>query len=578
MRKLVICALLAEAYSSAALASPRRDGAGVSSVASSAPKEIKKGLEAIQANRFDDANVVFNRALKLDPRNPLLNFLNAFAYESGAGGLGERLELARVGYRLALHLDPAFWPAAYQLGMLALSNGDAENAQRHFAKAILTAPERPELFYGLAAASYANSDLATALASLNQARVLGEPQTQDQFRIAAIVYAAAGQIGKAKTMLAFLSANGDQTAAVFTSNRIAALSRNFSSPPTGAVDRLPVLSSPENQVLVAQQKKMANIDVIIIHREEASAESRGVNLLNALRLQFGNTLISVSSSKTTDFGVVKADVEQESRGMFLTIPAVTYSMNISNSSDSFSRIRARPTIVAFDGQTSRYFNGAEITYTADGTLSSQSYSKPVGLMLEVTPQFATENVVNLKVHADMSAFAANPTEESFDRSLVVSKSSTDVSVSMTYGQTLVLSAGTSSTEHKNSSGVPVLRDVPIIQNFFSHKTRDVRESSLLVLLTLRRPTTPQDRWAADGPLENGDGDPDALENLKSDYAHWFRQPSSLAVTLSRLSRPDRGNIFRAGDVRLSSTVAADTVAHSKMRNRFLEDVVSLFYF
>ena len=46
--------------------------------------------------------------------------------------------------------------------------------------------------------------------------------------------------------------------------------------------------------------------------------------------------------------------------------------------------------------------------------------------------------------------------------------------------------------------------------------------------------------------------------------------------LDRLSRQGEGAVFRPGDVRLSNPAGAD--AAGSVRNRFLEDVVTLFYY
>jgi len=547
------------------------------SLASPSPVDkglMAEGLAALRTGHPDDANLAFNRALKADPRDPLLNFLNGFAYESGAGGAGERQELSRIGYRLALQFDPNFWPASLQLGNLALRNGDGDGAKLLFASAAMLAPERAAPFYGLAAASYSTADLTTARAAIERATAIEAPNTPDRIRITALVRAATGDAAGAKVMLASLNARSDPAAA-FTEARADTLGRNYvqlasaAEPPSAP----PV---PPTPALSGDVKRMADIDVIIIQRVEDTNDTRGVNLLSGLSMQFGSTLINVDAGKTTDLGAVTSDTKTISHALSLTVPAVTYSLNIANASDSFSRIQARPTLLAFDGQTSKFFNGDEITYTANGTLSSTSYSKEVGLTLEVTPAFGAHDMVNLKVHTELSDFAPN-TASTFKEALQITKTTTNVSAAMTYGQTLVVSGGTNTIESNASSGVPVLRDIPLLQNVFATATKNTREASLVVLLTLRRPTTPQDRWSADGPLASDGADPTALADLKSRYAAWFAQAPALAAILARVSRQSPRGVFRAGDVRLANP-AEDNEAGGAVRNRFLQDVVTLFYY
>jgi type II secretory pathway component GspD/PulD (secretin) len=292
-------------------------------------------------------------------------------------------------------------------------------------------------------------------------------------------------------------------------------------------------------------------------------------------MQFGSSLINVDRNKTSEFGATTANTRTIGRNVSLTVPAVTYSLNIANSSDGYSHIQARPTLLAYDGQTSKYFDGGEFTYAADGSFSSMSYSKEIGLTLQVTPTFGPNDVVNLKVHAELSNYQPT-TVSTFKEALQIGKASTDISADLTYGQTMVISGGASTTETGSSAGVPLLRSVPLVQNLFATKTSATQERSLLMLLTLRRPTTPQDRWASGGPFDTGDANPEALDNLRARYAAWFSQPSTLAAILNRVSRQGDGVLFRPGDVRLSNPAGAE--AAGTVRNRFLEDVVTLFYY
>ena len=562
---------------------------------------VAAGLAALQANRPEQANLILNQALRSDPRNPLLSFLNAFAYEMGSGGAGERQDLARIGYRLALQFDPNFWPAAVQLGNLALAEGNAAEAQGRFARAALIAPQRAEALYGLAAASYATADLLTASAALRRAVAIEPPNTTDRARVAAMVHAATGEPEAAEQMVDWIKLRGDARAAAFTANRVGELNRNYlqravyyagpqaeasSSPDSrlalAAPRRQPpaLAPRPANPLLVAQQSHMANIDVVIIQRDESTSSARGVNLLSGLALLFGDNLVNSSYGKTVATnvaGTVAQSVKTFGRGVSLSIPGVAYSLNIANASDGHSQIQARPTLLAYDGQTSKFFNGAEVTYALNGALQAASATKMVGLTLEVTPSFGPEGVVTVKVRTGVSDFYAGPQPGSFEQSLVTTLNNVEVTAAMTYGQTLVIAGGNSTTDSRSASGVPVLRKLPAVQNVFSRKTEQTRETSMIVLLTLRRPSTPQDRWSVDGPF--GDADPEALSALQARYEGWFNPPASLASTLGRISREDHGSVFRVGDVRLADpATVSDGMMNGPLRNRFLEDVTTMFYF
>ena len=431
-----------------------------------------------------------------------------------------------------------------------------------------------------------------------------------------MIRAATGDARNAELMVAWLKSHGDATTANFTANRVGALNRNYLQLASfdGGPPRLPTLIGPTavasnpsnpsraalhvaqtlpkpsaqaarppaplNPQLVAQQSHMANIDVVIIQRDETTSSARGVNLLTGLAVQFGNNLINTAYGKTTNdgpSGTFTNIATSFGRGVSLSIPGVAYSLNIANSTDGHSQIQARPTLLVYDGQTSKFFNGAEVTYAINGSLSAASAAKLVGLSLDVTPTFGPDGIVTLKVRTGVSDFYNGAAPGSFEQSLITTVNNIEVTAAMTYGQTLVIAGGNTTTETRSASGVPVLRKVPVVQNAFSRKTEVARENSLVVLLMLRRPSTPQDRWSADGPF--GDADPEALAALKARYEGWFNQPASLSSTFGRISREVHGSVFRVGDVRLANPAAtADGMMNGATRNRFLEDVTTLFYY
>jgi len=82
------------------------------------------------------------------------------------------------------------------------------------------------------------------------------------------------------------------------------------------------------------------------------------------------------------------------------------------------------------------------------------------------------------------------------------KNRTRVTAEMGFDQTLVIAGGTQHQESDVRSGVPGLQRVPVLQYFFGTRGRSETQSSLLVLLTPRRPAvsevvTSADQMAAD---------------------------------------------------------------------------------
>jgi tetratricopeptide (TPR) repeat protein len=104
-------------------------GGGGSMPSSSAPSydpaaEYRKGVEALQANQFNDAARAFGRVVDAAPRN-------AYAfYMLGLSKAGQQdLKAARKAYEKAVKLDATLVPARRELGVTLAKLGDAAKAQ-----------------------------------------------------------------------------------------------------------------------------------------------------------------------------------------------------------------------------------------------------------------------------------------------------------------------------------------------------------------------------------------------------------------------------------------------------------------
>jgi tetratricopeptide (TPR) repeat protein len=104
-------------------------GGGGSMPSSSAPSydpaaEYRKGVEALQANQFNDAARAFGRVVDAAPRN-------AYAfYMLGLSKAGQQdLKAARKAYEKAVKLDATLVPARRELGVILAKLGDAAKAQ-----------------------------------------------------------------------------------------------------------------------------------------------------------------------------------------------------------------------------------------------------------------------------------------------------------------------------------------------------------------------------------------------------------------------------------------------------------------
>lgn len=160
-------------------------------------KKAHVGSTALLEGRYALANRNFNEALKLDPENPNLHFLNAVAYHFGwRAGKQTSPELAAAGYLLALEIDPGMAVAAKQLGMLYIEMKRYDEATAAFTKAVELEPDDADAYYALTASAYFAHDPVLAAWAGRKANAL-RPGDPEILRAAALASAAAGDVSEA---------------------------------------------------------------------------------------------------------------------------------------------------------------------------------------------------------------------------------------------------------------------------------------------------------------------------------------------------------------------------------------------
>jgi Tfp pilus assembly protein PilF len=500
---------------------------------------LKTGLEQLRKGNTQNAFLAFNAALKLDPRNASAHLINAIGYHLEAlRGDATRFDLAEAGYHLALQFDRTNPLAALQLGRLYLDTRRYPEAQEQLALALLLYgrdPESARVSYELAAASYFAQDLKTAYLAIRRAEQLAAPD-KHVIRASALIHAAVGEIAQAEAYRdRYAKSGGDpgdvgrlslaierwkgvledakrlgagSTASAPTVTAQAApaqaapgapagfdtgfpwpgppitLPLDGSRPAIGAP--LPALRPPANMTALP---RMAVIDAIVIRTTESATYQRGVNLLDGLQLQFG----PVTDTRRTvyPFGTVDPGGLPRVFTRTITIPMVTYSLNIANVLGDKADVIARPSLISLDQQPSVFFSGSDVTVALAPQLGGVGslQEKPIGVSLSVTPTFVSDDTVFLVVQAARVFVepALNPgaAPGTFGQALRTARNSVNANVVMKLGQTLILSGLHERETTQSKSGVPFLQDIPVLQYLFSEASTGEFSSSVLVLLTPR---------------------------------------------------------------------------------------------
>ena len=183
---------------------------------------MRAGAEYLEKGELENAQTVFNTALKFDLKNAPLHFFNALTYQlKYEKGDADSYALAEAGYRTAIGLDTSLDVAHLQLGRLYMSSKKFTEAKKSFALAVdakIKAPQ--EALFGMAQASLYSGDAATATWATAELEKL-EWKDARLFRMKAFQAAVAKKPELVKTMLAqYTALEGNKDEARYVTGRL----------------------------------------------------------------------------------------------------------------------------------------------------------------------------------------------------------------------------------------------------------------------------------------------------------------------------------------------------------------------
>ena len=559
---------------------------------------VESALKALADGDLDTASQRANAALKFDITNPRLQFLNAYVYQQmGIRGDTSKYELAEQGYLEALKFDPGNMRAQRQLGILYMAQRKYTRAKAYFAAVALDDDNDPALLYDLAKASYYARDPQTAEAVLKQlSKIAPDMLTEPGFvQALSLATAAVNDDGEANALIDRYQQTLTKGAKLsFVKRRL----RNWRDFYEYDASRLvtPVsmtkiandedseddedkpskdTSKPEAKPADVKSKSsdMVVVEVVLIGTQEDARQSRGTNLLDGLQLQFGDTLentpgFSFGQNRVNDaLGSGLAENTQTVTS-FINIPAIRYSLNIANALDSYGEILAKPSLVAQSGETSQFFSGTEVLAAAvsGGDGDSVSVEKEVGVKLAITPTVLDDGKVRLHVAAERTFLTDPSTSVLFQFRLDTTKTNINSTVTMNFDQTLVIGGLTEKATSGASDGVPIVRDIPGINLFFSQKSSRVFQRSVLILITPRRPeyTTEPARATSESEKNLNTVERD-LERFQQRHRDWFTPRDKLHL-VKNSEDPAFTEEFHMNDIPALNWKEADGTSSNSANN------------
>lgn len=535
-------------------------------------EKVKIGIVKLQKKDYKGALDIFQEGLRLEPSNGHLHFLNALAYHMNSlNGNLKDLELAKSGYITALKFDKSNYIAAYFLGQIYLDQKKYDQAQNQFAYGLLYSPNNDNLLKAMATASYYAHDLDLSLWASTKA-YKNNPKDKNNIRNLLFAKAAKGKFDNIENLIdsyenkIIKTSKGDELylkklSFEKVSNRISDWKDYHALNEYSIFGGSDDISDDYNKNNIKKQilkpidgskkknnlnlPKMVHVDVIILRSQEVRSQAKGINLLDGLKATLSGTLYSYGKTK------IKTDSETKTTTTTVIYPSfnlmdLEYNLNIFQDEFNKAEILARPSLLATENSTSKFFSGGELhvqlsSNNADGSM----VDIPIGITLNVTPQFYDDETIKIAVEAKKSFLEMQSAVVGFTSFSQTTKTTVDATAVMKFGETLMLSGLSETLTEGSNNGVPILKEIPGIQYLFSRDEEYQSKKSILIFLTPRKA-----RYSKDLTKEELNNEMDLEKVYISDLKKKQKiKNTNLNAAISHLSKEsDFYRQFRTGDM------------------------------
>lgn len=155
--------------------------------------------------------------------------------------------------------------------------------------------------------------------------------------------------------------------------------------------------------------------------------------------------------------------------------------------DTAINIMSKPQLLTLDNEDAEIFVGEEWPFdigqsvTEGGTSIQNTEYKPVGVKLKIKPLISSSNEVTLNIEAEIKKILSD-TGLGATQQATLSRT-TKTRVKMPDGSTMVIGGMISGDTTKSKSGIPFLKDIPLIGWLFGTRNSDNKKTNLMIFLS-----------------------------------------------------------------------------------------------
>lgn len=168
----------------------------------------------------------------------------------------------------------------------------------------------------------------------------------------------------------------------------------------------------------------------------------------------------------------------------ITMSVLDNNMGVAIASllgDSKSEVLASPQISTLDHTEARIFMGEKISIRViDNEGQSSTQMVESGIKLTVTPHVAGDNRIMLDLKPENNSYGYDQKGQA-----VISTQEAQTKVVVADGETVVIGGLTKNEEINVETGVPFLKDIPVLGYLFKYAKKEVNKKDLVIFVTPR---------------------------------------------------------------------------------------------
>lgn len=277
-----------------------------------------------------------------------------------------------------------------------------------------------------------------------------------------------------------------------------AVAMGTSSAGGGAVVATPVDEKPQAKLLLLQgnpsdieaaKNLLAKMDVaqaqIMIEAKVVDISDIGAGELG---IEWGDKTTGLTS---TAFGENKSVGDNAlSIGRFSRSPFQLNATLRGLITSGKAKVLANPNVLALDGKPASAFIGDEVKYVIQITSNTTgttviTETAKVGVQLHTISRINSDGFITMNLHPEVSVITRWITTSADIALPEIARRYIDSTVRVKDGETIVIGGLIKDEEIKNMSGVPFLKDLPILGQFFKSKSTRTTHSEIMMFITPR---------------------------------------------------------------------------------------------